>query len=99
NGIVLEQTLTIVLQPDAIDSHSAFSSIRKLQPGWSMNSLFRRTIDGKCALAKSCNVDGGDLVGVDVWEADGGVTVGEGSVTVGAAVRETIGAAVGGGSG
>ncbi|GJZ20637.1 GPI transamidase component PIG-T [Tanacetum coccineum] len=56
NGVVLEQTLTIVLQPDAIDSHSAFSSSRKLQPSWSMNSLFGRTVDGKCALAKSSNV-------------------------------------------
>nr|GEW23005.1 GPI transamidase component PIG-T [Tanacetum cinerariifolium] len=56
NGIVLEQTLTIVLQPDAIDSHSAFSSSRKLQPSWSMNSLFGRTVDGKCALSKSSNV-------------------------------------------
>ncbi|PWA60790.1 GPI transamidase component PIG-T [Artemisia annua] len=56
NGIVLEQTLTIVLQPDALDSHSAFSSSRKFQPSWSMNSLFGRTVDGKCALAKSSNV-------------------------------------------
>ncbi|GJX72994.1 GPI transamidase component PIG-T [Tanacetum coccineum] len=56
NGIVLEQTLTIFLQPDAIDSHSAFSNSRKLQPSWSMNSLFGRTVNGKCALAKSSNV-------------------------------------------
>ncbi|KAL8191880.1 hypothetical protein R6Q57_028611 [Mikania cordata] len=55
-GIVLEQTLTIVLQPDALDTRASFSSSRKLQPSWSMSSLFGKTVDGKCALAKSSNV-------------------------------------------
>ncbi|GJU90683.1 putative reverse transcriptase domain, aspartic peptidase domain protein [Tanacetum coccineum] len=72
NEIVLEQTLTIVLQPDAIDSHSAFSSSRKLQPSWSMNSLFGRTVDGKCALAKSSNVYLNlDRLLAKMWEAMG----------------------------
>ncbi|KAI7748256.1 hypothetical protein M8C21_000370 [Ambrosia artemisiifolia] len=56
HGIVLEQTLTIVIQPDALETHAAFSSSRKLQPSWSMSSLFGKTVDGKCALAKSSNV-------------------------------------------
>ncbi|KAK9055644.1 hypothetical protein SSX86_026729 [Deinandra increscens subsp. villosa] len=56
HGIVLEQTLTIVLQPDALDTRASFSSSRKLQPSWSMSSLFGKMVDGKCALAKSSNV-------------------------------------------
>ncbi|GJV70671.1 hypothetical protein Tco_1490666 [Tanacetum coccineum] len=40
--------------------------------------------------------DEDDSVGVDVGAANGGVTPGEGGVTDGAAVRETVGAAVGG---
>ncbi|KAI3801146.1 hypothetical protein L1987_29249 [Smallanthus sonchifolius] len=56
HGIVLEQTLTIVIQPDALETHASLSSSRKLQPSWSMSSLFGKTVDGKCALAKSSNV-------------------------------------------
>ncbi|KAI3772867.1 hypothetical protein L6452_04061 [Arctium lappa] len=56
HGITLEQTLTIVLQPDALETSAAFSSSRKLQPSWSMSSLFGRTVEGKCALAKSSSV-------------------------------------------
>ncbi|XP_023759224.1 uncharacterized protein LOC111907656 [Lactuca sativa] len=51
HGIALEQTLTVVLQPDALETRG-----RKLQPNWSMSSLFGKTVDGKCALAKSSNV-------------------------------------------
>lgn len=56
HGIMLEQTLTIVLQPDVLETSVAFSISRKLQPSWSMSSLFGRTVEGKCALAKSSNV-------------------------------------------
>ncbi|KAJ0796578.1 putative GPI transamidase component PIG-T [Helianthus annuus] len=56
HGIMLEQTLTIVLQPDSLETHPSFSGSRKLQPSWSMSSLFGKTVDGKCALAKSSNV-------------------------------------------
>lgn len=56
SGIVLEQTLTIVLQPDTLESGDMFSNGRMLQPSWSMSSLFGRHVDGKCALAKSSNV-------------------------------------------
>nr|XP_043620579.1 GPI transamidase component PIG-T [Erigeron canadensis] len=56
HGIMLVQTLTVVLQPDDLETHAAFSSSRNLQPSWSMSSLFGRTVDGKCALAESSNV-------------------------------------------
>ncbi|XP_071721547.1 uncharacterized protein [Rutidosis leptorrhynchoides] len=56
HGIVLEQTLTIVLKPDDLETYETLSSSRKLQPSWSMSSLFGRTVDGKCSLAKSSNV-------------------------------------------
>lgn len=56
HGIVLEQTLTTVLQPDSLETHASVSSSRKLPPSWSMSSLFGRTVDGKCAVAKSSNV-------------------------------------------
>lgn len=56
HGIVLEQTLTVVVQPDSLETHSSFSDSRKLQPSWSMSSLFGKTVDGKCAVSKSSNV-------------------------------------------
>ncbi|WCJ38038.1 GPI transamidase component PIG-T [Euphorbia peplus] len=48
-GIVLEQTLTIVLQPNN-------GLTKSLQPSWSLGSLFGRKISGRCVLAKSSNV-------------------------------------------
>ncbi|KAL4571902.1 hypothetical protein LXL04_018669 [Taraxacum kok-saghyz] len=51
HGIVLQQTLTVVLQPNTLETHG-----RKLQPNWSMSSLFGKTVDGKCSLAKSSNI-------------------------------------------
>ncbi|KAL1211931.1 hypothetical protein V5N11_023907 [Cardamine amara subsp. amara] len=50
SGIVLEQTLTVVLQPDTT------SVERNTQPSWSLNSLFGRKVVGRCVLAKSSNV-------------------------------------------
>ncbi|KAJ4955716.1 hypothetical protein NE237_012499 [Protea cynaroides] len=43
-GILLEQALTLVLQPG------------ELQPSWSLSSIFGRGITGKCVLAKSSTV-------------------------------------------
>lgn len=56
SGIVLKQTLTIVLHPDTSETGDTFLNGRMLQPSWSMSSLFGRQVDGKCALAKSSNV-------------------------------------------
>lgn len=48
-GIVLEQTLTVVLRPDTFSGQA-------LQPSWSLSSLFGRTVGGKCSLSSSSNV-------------------------------------------
>lgn len=48
-GIVLEQTLTVVLRPDTFSGQA-------LQPSWSLSSLFGRTVSGKCSLSSSSNV-------------------------------------------
>ncbi|XP_010524674.1 PREDICTED: GPI transamidase component PIG-T-like isoform X2 [Tarenaya hassleriana] len=50
SGIVLEQTLTVVLRPDS------GSSKKQIQPSWTLSSLFGRKIFGSCVLAKSSNV-------------------------------------------
>ncbi|KAL3615974.1 hypothetical protein CASFOL_040268 [Castilleja foliolosa] len=49
SGIVLEHTLTVVLQPNTISG-------KILQPSWSLSSLFGRKVSGKCSLSKSSNV-------------------------------------------
>ncbi|PKA61257.1 hypothetical protein AXF42_Ash006154 [Apostasia shenzhenica] len=55
-GVKLEQTLTIVLHPSVerygLDSFSDGST----QPSWSLNSLFKQQLMGKCALAKDSRV-------------------------------------------
>ncbi|XP_051113184.1 uncharacterized protein LOC127239196 [Andrographis paniculata] len=48
-GIVLEQTLTIVLQPVTVSEKISPSS-------WSLSSLFGRAVGGKCSLSNSSNV-------------------------------------------
>ncbi|XP_024015470.1 GPI transamidase component PIG-T isoform X1 [Eutrema salsugineum] len=50
SGIVLEQTLTVVLQPETLFVGT------NIQPTWSINSLFGRKVVGRCVLAKSSNV-------------------------------------------
>lgn len=50
SGIKLEQTLTVVLQPDTISGEA------NIQPSWSLSSLFGRNVVGRCVLAKSSNV-------------------------------------------
>ncbi|KAL0436168.1 UNVERIFIED_CONTAM: GPI transamidase component PIG-T [Sesamum radiatum] len=48
-GIVLEQTLTVVLQPNTFSGKIS-------QPSWSLSSLFGRKVGGKCSLSNSSNV-------------------------------------------
>ncbi|XP_010547095.1 PREDICTED: GPI transamidase component PIG-T-like isoform X2 [Tarenaya hassleriana] len=50
SGIILEQTLTVVLRPDSGSGET------NVQPSWSLSSLFGRKIVGKCVLAKSSNL-------------------------------------------
>ncbi|CAK9159180.1 unnamed protein product [Ilex paraguariensis] len=56
SGIVLEQTLTIVLQPSTMGTDVTYSSGPMSQPSWSLSSLFGRKLGGRCVLAKSSNV-------------------------------------------
>lgn len=55
-GIVLEQTLTVVLQPSARRTSLVLSSERSFQPSWSMDLLFGKKVTGHCVLAKSSSV-------------------------------------------
>lgn len=56
SGIILEQTLTVVLQPDFQKAGMSSSDEIKIQPSWSLSSIFGRKINGRCVLAKSSNV-------------------------------------------
>lgn len=56
SGIVLEQTLTVVLQPNTQRTSMTYSSETLLQPSWSMSSIFGRKVSQRCVLAKSSNV-------------------------------------------
>ncbi|GER32898.1 GPI transamidase component Gpi16 subunit family protein [Striga asiatica] len=49
-GIVLVQTLTVVLQPNTVSGKIS------QQPNWSLGSLFGRRVSGKCSLSDSSNV-------------------------------------------
>ncbi|XP_065874968.1 GPI transamidase component GPI16 [Euphorbia lathyris] len=51
-GIVLEQTLTVVLQPNNYQN----GLTKNFQPSWSLGSIFGRKISGRCVLAKCSNV-------------------------------------------
>ncbi|KAK2990056.1 hypothetical protein RJ640_025419 [Escallonia rubra] len=55
-GIMLEQTLTVVLEPNTLESGVTRSSGLALQPSWSLSSLFGRELGERCVLAKSSNV-------------------------------------------
>ncbi|XP_078434718.1 GPI transamidase component Gpi16 subunit family protein isoform X2 [Wolffia australiana] len=54
-GIVLEQTLTVVIQPE-LKRAPALSDKTPRQPNWSVSSVFKRPIKGKCSLSKSSKV-------------------------------------------
>nr|XP_010929799.1 GPI transamidase component PIG-T isoform X1 [Elaeis guineensis] len=55
-GIVLEQTLTVVLQPNVRRNNPVSSTAGSLQPNWSMSSVFKKKITGQCVLAKVSRV-------------------------------------------
>lgn len=56
SAIVLDQTLTVVLQPYSHRGTLSHSTATQLQPSWSLSSIFGRRVTGRCALAKSSNV-------------------------------------------
>lgn len=56
SGIVLEQTLTVVLQPSGWKNGKSYAGKTNMQPNWSISSIFGRKVHGKCLLAKSSNV-------------------------------------------
>ncbi|MQM05038.1 hypothetical protein Taro_037840 [Colocasia esculenta] len=55
-GIVLEQTLTIVLKPNQQRTLTTYPTDQLFQPNWSVNSVFRKKLMGQCVLAKSSKV-------------------------------------------
>ncbi|XP_074568941.1 uncharacterized protein LOC141825455 isoform X1 [Curcuma longa] len=56
SGIILEQTLTVVLQPN-IQRNSAHSLLDgAIQPSWSISSMFKRNLTGSCVLAKTSRI-------------------------------------------
>uniref|UniRef100_A0A0D9XS15 GPI transamidase component PIG-T n=1 Tax=Leersia perrieri TaxID=77586 RepID=A0A0D9XS15_9ORYZ len=55
-GIVIDQTLTVVLQPDTFRGKQLHSTDGQLQPSWSMKDLFHRKLSGKCLVSKSSRV-------------------------------------------
>ncbi|OAE19255.1 hypothetical protein AXG93_3507s1270 [Marchantia polymorpha subsp. ruderalis] len=50
-AVILEQTLTLVLQPAQLRERGS-----KELPNWSLTSLFARKLEGRCPLAKSSHV-------------------------------------------
>ncbi|GAB2245137.1 hypothetical protein Droror1_Dr00000630 [Drosera rotundifolia] len=56
SGIRLEQTLTVVLQPESPRLTSNTNGDVRMQPSWSVSQLFWRKVRGSCALAKSTSV-------------------------------------------
>ncbi|BFG42719.1 hypothetical protein CerSpe_289930 [Prunus speciosa] len=56
SGIVLQQTLTVVVQPNSERNVMSYSHETKLQPSWSLTSIFGRMVTGRCVLAKSSTV-------------------------------------------
>lgn len=55
-GIVLQQTLTVILKPDAHKSSEAYAYDRSMQPSWSLSSVFGREVYGKCVVADSSSI-------------------------------------------
>ncbi|KAL9250601.1 GPI transamidase component PIG-T-like protein [Drosera capensis] len=56
SGIRLEQTLSIVLQPESQRLTSSTNDDVRMQPSWSVSQLFGRKVRGSCALSKSSSV-------------------------------------------
>ncbi|VAH93120.1 unnamed protein product [Triticum turgidum subsp. durum] len=55
-GIILDQTLTVVLQPNTVSGKQLHSTGGQLQPSWSMEHLFSKKLSGKCLVSKSSRV-------------------------------------------
>ncbi|KAI0523010.1 hypothetical protein KFK09_005400 [Dendrobium nobile] len=55
-GIILEQALTVVLQPTMRSNSLASSGYGFLQPSWSISSLFGKEVVGQCVLAKTSRI-------------------------------------------
>lgn len=55
-GMILDQTLTVVLQPNTVSGEQLHSNHGQLQPNWSMRHLFNRKLSGKCLVSKSSRV-------------------------------------------
>ncbi|XP_054781736.1 uncharacterized protein LOC129288945 isoform X2 [Prosopis cineraria] len=56
SGVMLEQTLTVALLPNGQRAGVDYENESKMQPSWSLSSIFGRQINGRCTLAKSSNV-------------------------------------------
>ncbi|KAH1081546.1 hypothetical protein J1N35_021307 [Gossypium stocksii] len=56
SGIILEQTLTVVLQPNSERAVEVHASEKHIQPSWSLSSIFGKQVSGRCVLAKSSSV-------------------------------------------
>lgn len=56
SGIILDQTLTVVLQPNVQRNGMPNSYDRFLQPNWSIMSMFKKKVTGQCALAKASSI-------------------------------------------
>ncbi|KEH18200.1 GPI transamidase component Gpi16 subunit-like protein [Medicago truncatula] len=56
SGVILEQTLTVVLQPNVQRAGMSYHDEIKIQPSWSLSSIFGQKVNGRCVLAKSSNV-------------------------------------------
>uniref|UniRef100_A0A0A9EP81 GPI-anchor transamidase, putative n=1 Tax=Arundo donax TaxID=35708 RepID=A0A0A9EP81_ARUDO len=55
-GIILDQTLTAVLQPNTVNSKQLHATDGQLQPSWSIRHLFNRKLSGKCPVSKSSRI-------------------------------------------
>lgn len=56
SGIILEQTLTVVLQPNHQKSGKIYSHEKLMQPSWYLSSILGRKVNERCVLATSSNV-------------------------------------------
>ncbi|TVU29831.1 hypothetical protein EJB05_21418, partial [Eragrostis curvula] len=55
-GIILDQTLTVVLQPNTAGGKQLHSTDGQLQPNWSIRHLFNSKFSGKCLVSKSSRI-------------------------------------------
>ncbi|KAM6564895.1 hypothetical protein CsatB_024893 [Cannabis sativa] len=78
SAILLEQTLTVVLQPHERRT-LVTSQETKPQPSWSLTTIFGREVNGRCVLAKSSNVhlqlDGGLVAELDKLPKENEISV------------------------